>query len=129
MKNYEEIKAFLSENKNSFVLGACFVLVFLVGFGTGGYVKESRPYIPKSISNYTTQIAKTPTVLGANTAVKGIVATSTPDAKCLIKGNISTAGKKIYHITGGAFYAKVHPEQCFNTEADAVAAGFVKSSR
>lgn len=45
-----------------------------------------------------------------------------------IKGNIS--GKsRIYHMPGGAFYERTNPEMCFDTEAEAQAAGFVKSSR
>lgn len=45
-----------------------------------------------------------------------------------IKGNISSSGK-IYHVPGGAFYKRTVPEICFNTEADAQAAGFRKSKR
>jgi micrococcal nuclease len=73
--------------------------------------------------------------------VKGdsAVATSAPAAAtgaapqdgqpCVIKGNISSGGKKIYHVPGGASYKVVKPEQCFNTEAEAAAAGYVKASR
>jgi micrococcal nuclease len=61
-----------------------------------------------------------------------VIATSTPadgTSNCLIKGNISSSGKKIYHVPGGALYKVVKPKQCFNTKAQAVAAGFVKSKR
>jgi hypothetical protein len=47
---------------------------------------------------------------------------------CKIKGNIGTGGK-IYHMPGGASYKIVKPEMCFNTEAEAVAAGFRKAGR
>lgn len=50
-------------------------------------------------------------------------------SNCPVKGNISSTGSKIYHVAGGAFYARVKPEQCFNDEAAAKAAGFRKSSR
>lgn len=45
----------------------------------------------------------------------------------LIKGNINSSGEKIYHIPGQKYYDKVKPEQIFNTEEDAINAGFRKS--
>ncbi len=47
---------------------------------------------------------------------------------CPVKGNISSKSK-IYHVKGGSFYDRTDPEMCFNTEVEAQAAGFVKSSR
>lgn len=41
-----------------------------------------------------------------------------------IKGNASSM---IYHVPGGAFYAKTNPEACFASEADARAAGYRRS--
>lgn len=53
---------------------------------------------------------------------------STNNKNCPIKGNVS--GKnKIYHVQGGAFYDRTQEEMCFQNEAEAAAAGFVKSSR
>lgn len=49
-------------------------------------------------------------------------------ANCPVKGNVSK-DSKIYHVPGGSFYNRVKPEQCFQTEADAKAAGFRKSTR
>ena len=51
-----------------------------------------------------------------------------------IKGNISSTGEKIYHVPGGAFYDDTQidegkGERWFCTEAEAVAAGWRKSSR
>lgn len=51
------------------------------------------------------------------------------DCQGKIKGNINTNGRKLYHMPNGAFYTRTNPEMCFNTEAEATAAGFVKSSR
>jgi len=58
------------------------------------------------------------------------VATESFDPNCTgkIKGNISSSGK-IYHIPGGAFYDRTVPELCFDSEAEAQATGFRKSSR
>ncbi|OHW61255.1 thermonuclease precursor [Andreesenia angusta] len=52
----------------------------------------------------------------------------------LIKGNISSSGEKIYHVPGGAYYDRTtidtsKGERWFNTEAEAVAAGWRKSSK
>ena len=137
MFTYTEIKAWYKqkENKDKVVLAVSFVLVFLVGFGTGSYVRPSASAnTNKSQSNYTTSPAKNPApkpAAATQTAEKGTVAgaSTTPASSCLIKGNISTGGRKIYHVPGGALYKVVKPEQCFNTEAEAVAAGFVKSGR
>jgi hypothetical protein len=132
---YQEIKTKLIENKEKIVLGVCFVLVFIVGFGAGKFDGSVKASNYKSPNNYTTSTGKqtTPFVSkegddAAKPTVAG-AATSTPSLACPVKGNISAKGKKIYHVQGGAFYNRVKPEQCFNTEAEALAAGFVKSSR
>lgn len=57
-----------------------------------------------------------------------------PEATCVVKGNISSSGEKIYHIEGQANYNNVviNPdtgERCFDTEEEAVAAGWRKSQR
>ena len=70
-------------------------------------------------SNYTGNVA------GIQTET---VPASDNDCNGKIKGNISSSGK-IYHMPGGAFYARTNPEMCFATEAEASAAGFRKSSR
>jgi hypothetical protein len=132
MVSYQEIKTWFSEkeNKQKIVYGVCFVLVFIVGFGAGKYDQTTQnPYQIKQ-TNYTTKPATTQTAATAKTAVSvPVIQGTTTPANCPIKGNISAKGYKIYHILGGAFYKLVKPEQCFNTEAEAQAAGFVKSSR
>lgn len=131
---YQEIKDWLKEkdNKNKIVVGLSLVLMFVVGYGAGSYVRETRrsTYAPKA--NYTTLPAKKPVAeaVAEQGNVAGAATSTQGSASCPVKGNISAStGKKIYHIPGGAFYKKVKPEQCFNTEAEALAAGFVKSSR
>ncbi|WP_168188726.1 hypothetical protein [Thermoflavimicrobium daqui] len=47
---------------------------------------------------------------------------------CRIKGNIGSNGK-IYHVPGGKYYARTKAEECFDTEAEARAAGFRPSKR
>lgn len=132
--NYENLKKIWEEEyKEKALLLGCFILVFLVGFGTGRYNASNSRHNP-SQANYNTKSLSQPTslqkteTLTNQTSVKTILsATSTKD--CIVKGNISSTGKKIYHILGGAFYKTVKPEQCFKNEAEALAEGFVKSSR
>ncbi len=130
--DYQEIKNWLEEkeNKQKIVLGICFILVFIVGFGTGRLSPASRIAQTSKQPNYTIKTSPKPTPPskngGGDSAV--VAGTSTP-ATCVIKGNINSKGGKIYHIPGGASYKITKPEQCFNTEAEARAAGFTKSSR
>jgi len=56
------------------------------------------------------------------------------NGQCLIKGNISSSGEKIYHMPGGAYYNKTiidksRGERWFCTEADAQTAGWRRSMR
>ena len=134
MLSYEEIKKWCSEkeNKDKLILLPCFVLVFLVGFGTGRFDRSIQQAQQKSQPHYTTPATQKPATTKAAAvlpAVGNVAGTSTT-ASCLIKGNIASGtGKKIYHMPGGASYKIVKPEQCFNTEAEAQAAGFAKASR
>ncbi len=137
MISYQKIKDWLEkkENKQQLVVAVCFVLIFFVGFGTGRFEREFRRERIKIQNNYTTNLEKKPITQEAQIPAKAVeqgtavFASSTLTTNCIVKGNISSAGKKIYHITGGAFYKTVRPEQCFNTEGEAVAAGFIKSQR
>ncbi|MBI5530359.1 MAG: hypothetical protein HY918_02555 [Candidatus Doudnabacteria bacterium] len=137
MYSYEEIKDWLKENKRQLVLAVCFILVFLVGFGSGRFEREMRRDRQKPLTNYTTQTKEKPLNQEGTEAVNTdkpkaaapiVAGIATTAEECVVKGNISSA-KKIYHIAGGAFYKTVKPEQCFKTEAEAQAAGFVKSQR
>ena len=117
-------------------MGVCFVVVFFVGFGTGR-VEGGNRRVPKPQINYTTKAtektvaepAKTETPVTLKAGTDPISVSPTVGAgDCPIKGNIS-AKDKVYHLKGGAFYDRTKEEMCFKTEAEAVAAGFRKSSR
>lgn len=136
MKSYEEIKEKLAPHQPKIVLGACFILVFIIGFGTGKYSQENERLKLKAQSNYTTSTVKKQVPVNVNGGeagtVKGAVATSTSQVvsnSCIVKGNIGSGGKKIYHIPGGASYKLVKPEQCFATESEAQSAGYTKAGR
>lgn len=47
----------------------------------------------------------------------------------IIKGNVNSKGKKIYHLPHGKFYERVKPIEVFHNEEEAKKAGYVKSSR
>ena len=56
----------------------------------------------------------------------------TPSGNCLIKGNISSSGEKIYHLMGQQYYEKTKineslGERWFCSEQEAVSAGWRKS--
>ncbi len=132
MLTYEQLKSWVreKENKTKLIIAASFVVVFFVGFGTGSYEKGMRRDAYKKQNNYTTAEAKKPAAdVAAQQGIVAGAATGTAVSDCLIKGNIASGGKKIYHIKGGAFYERTNAEQCFNTEKEAVAAGYIKSSK
>lgn len=68
----------------------------------------------------------------ASAAVTSSNATSPENANCVIKGNINSAGEKIYHPPGCPYYNKTkideaRGERWFCSEAEAVAAGWRKA--
>lgn len=65
-----------------------------------------------------------PTVAGASTSRGWDCPGGLP-----VKGNVSQKGDRIYHVPGGAFYAKTFPEECFPDEQSAERAGYRKSRR
>ncbi len=109
------------------------VLMFFVGFGTGNYVKHKTS--ATSPNNYTTKTTNEPFLSAtAPTSTKNSNDQKTEvipkGGDCLIKGNIAADGRKIYHVPGGASYNRLKsPKACFNTEAEAQAAGFEKAKR
>ena len=148
--DYEKIKSKFLDHQDKFILGGCFMLVFAIGYGVGSYYKSKFSKNETNQSNYSTktlfkqsskatltkpqEITDVQEVQAApkeqanlQNEVLGI-STTTSQAKifCKIKGNISN-NRKIYHMPEGAFYKRVKAEQCFNTEPEAVAAGFIKS--
>lgn len=77
--------------------------------------------------------------LWAQSACTGLTISSTletstqaPNQECTIKGNISSSGEKIYHVSGQRYYEKTKIEEhkgerWFCTEEEAVQAGWRKS--
>lgn len=80
-----------------------------------------------------TTIPPTTTKAPVSTVIVGLVDTN-QNTSGLIKGNISNKGEKIYHCPGQRDYdkTKIDPskgERYFNTEEEAVAAGWRKAKR
>jgi len=121
----QNIKEFYKRNEKVVLLGAAFACVFWLGFFAGkvNSWQSAEPII--QIMQYPNQSS----ILRESVQSEQVLGqTSNNSASCKIKGNVSSSGK-IYHIPGGSFYNRTQPEMCFNTEAEAVAAGFRKSSR
>ena len=82
-----------------------------------------------------TQAAPAPSIVTNQNTNTNIVAPTSPPpppASCVIKGNISSKGEKIYHVPGCASYNQTiitesKGERWFCTEADALAAGWRKA--
>jgi flagellar basal body-associated protein FliL len=141
MIKYDDLKNWLKEKSNQKVLIIIFgyVVIFFVGFGSGSFVKVSKQKTNKVYSNNSIitdkkpenkalQTQAQPQTENADSVLKP-TKTETVKSDCLIKGNIASGGKKIYHLKTGAYYQKVKAEMCFNTEDEAKQAGFTKSAR
>jgi micrococcal nuclease len=73
-----------------------------------------------------------PATSAASSAVAGSEVATSGNNTCVIKGNISSDGEKIYHLPGCAYYDKTRidearGERWFCSEAEAVAAGWRKA--
>ena len=120
------------------IAGVCFVAVFIAGFGTGRVSNGEVSTSPakRSLTNYTTNTEDksklsannntTPKISSTEPSTKPTVETTPVDPNnCYIKGSKS----KTYHMPGGSFYERTNPAACFNSEEEAVVAGYKKSSR
>jgi hypothetical protein len=123
----EKLKEFTKTHQLKIVLVLGYLLVSALGFGLGrlSVFKHSAPEVQvqesfQAPSNYT------PVASGIQTTSSPATPASAGDCAGKIKGSSSL----IYHLPGDAFYTKTtHPIRCFDTEAEAKAAGFRKSAR
>lgn len=135
------------QSKPQLINLASYALIFFVGFGVGRFdqqrllnrpstEKYSKPAQVNQATTTTAQNTESKQAEGVKTEseqqVLGVTTntatTPTLGGSCPVKGNISTK-EKIYHVKGGMFYDRVKEEFCFNTEDEAVKAGFRKSTR
>lgn len=119
----ELIKA--HQQKIALVVG--FAAVAAIGFWGGKAINQThtKPAVSASSiqSNYTETKAAVQTEV---VTTKAQTTTGSLDCAGKIKGSSS----RIYHVPGDAFYKRTtKPIACFDTEAEATAAGFTKSSK
>lgn len=124
-------KEFIKTHQQKIALLVGYLLVAALGFGLGRLTAFTFEVPEIQVEQEFTL----PALLN-NTSNSGSVqsaTTNTQDAtatKCegKIKGNIGSTGL-IYHVPGGSFYNRTNAETCFDTEAEAQAAGYRRSLR
>lgn len=130
MKEFlEKMKQFGRIHQQKIVLVIGYMLVGLLAFGLGRLTSPKKEAPDIRVEQQANLPANyTPTVAGLQTNTAPVQAITTTTDNCA--GKIKGSSSMIYHVPGGAFYDKTtHPTRCFDTEAQAQAAGFRKSSR
>ncbi len=120
----DKLKNLIKAHQQVLVLTVGYFLVAILGFSLGRFTapQYSVPEIKveqalTAPDNYTPNIA-------------GIQSDTSQQAVQTCQGKIKGSSSMVYHLPGGSFYNKTtHPIRCFDTEAEAKAAGFRKSSR
>jgi len=144
---YENFKKFVVDHRTQLTTLLACTVMFVVGLGTGKTLgRQPNANIVPPPADYSAKTEVKPDAERDNVNKSPLkaapvpheteVPTPAPEASnkpvpgqpCIVKGNIS-GSNKIYHVKGGASYEKTTPEACFNTEAEAVAAGFRKAKR
>lgn len=123
-------KEFIKAHQQKIALLVGYLLVAALGFGLGRLTAFTFEVPEIQIE----QEFSVPAI--NNTSNSGSVQSATTNnqdataGKCegKIKGNIGSSGL-IYHVPGGSFYNRTNAETCFDTEAEAEAAGFRRSLR
>ena len=127
--NYKEL---IKNNQHKLVLTIGYILVAMLSFGVGRLtaVKYAAPEIKVETAavqpdNYSGNAGGIQSEAQVNTTT-----TSSAKQNLNCQGKIKGSSSGIYHVPGGAFYEKTtKPVRCFDSEAQAIAAGFRKSSR
>ena len=113
MKYLEQIKS----HQQKLVLAIGYLTVGVVAFGLG------RLTLPQVLAPEITVQEAFVAPTNYTPAVAGI-----QSGQC--EGKIKGSASQIYHVPGGAFYDRTtSPARCFDTENEAIVAGFRKSSR
>jgi len=110
---------FIKSRQYELVILVGFVLVGLLGFGLGRLASHN-PTAP--------EIAVQEVFVPSDNYTPIVSGTQSESTACA--GGIKGSSSKIYHVPGGAFYDRTtNPARCFQTEQEAIDAGFKKSSR
>jgi len=120
----------ITDNKQKIALAVGFVAVASLGY-FGGQSINNQPQTKQAKSsiaaplNYSQETASAQTTTQTSTKTATVV-----PGKLDCAGKIKGSSSLVYHMPDGAFYKRVtNPIRCFDSEKDALAAGFRKSSR
>jgi micrococcal nuclease len=118
-----DYKSFIKTHQQTIVLTIGYVLIALLGFGLGRFTSPNLSVPEVRVEEAFTPPANyTPNIAGIQTIA--------PQTGLNCEGKIKGSSSLIYHLPGGSFYDRTtHPIRCFNSEAEAQAAGFRKSSK
>jgi hypothetical protein len=128
------------QQKIALVIGYCLMAGLAFGLGRISATSQAAPEIkveeafvplndtPEPSSNQSQsgsnpQPAPGPSPISGPNPSPAPVGSIPLDCGGKIKGNIS-GSNRVYHKPGGSSYNRTKPEACFNTEAEAQAAGF-----
>lgn len=123
-----EYKALIKTHQLKLALIVGYLLVAALAFGLGQMTVHRQP-LPEIRVEQTSVLPDnySPNIAGIQSETSPIAATAVV-GNC--QGKIKGSSSHIYHMPGGAFYDKTtHPAACFDTESQAQAAGYRKSSR
>ncbi len=122
----DKLKEAIKNHQQKLVLVVGFLLVASLGFELG------QRSVPKFSQELISEVEfKEAVTEPANyTPITSGAQTSPAPSAGICTGKIKGSSSMIYHVPGGSFYNRTtKPIQCFDTEAEAKAAGFRKSSR
>ncbi len=123
--------------QQTIILIVGYLLILALGFGLGeiASIKQTPPkvlveeaFLPPNNSENLTPAQSSPAA-ETNTKLPLAIISQTGECDGKIKGNIGSGNDRVYHVPNGSFYKRVVAEVCFSTEAEAITAGFRKSSR
>src|SRR6185436_17374341 len=114
-------KIYAYQQKIALCLG--FLAVATIGFFGGKSINSKSQDAQLPVISATANYNETKDVVQTEQTTK-------TEQKLDCEGKIKGSASLKYHLPGGAFYKRTtNPIACFDTEAQAAAAGFTKSSR
>lgn len=128
------IFSFIKNSQKEIALFFGYILVALLFYQLGFVIASQNTYSNQPVEIIEPPITIPTTHNNENESssqfdnIQKVEGITTDNCQGVIKGNIGSSGK-IYHIPGGAFYERTDAEQCFETESEAIKAGFRKSKR
>ena len=124
-------KQLLISHQQQIALGVGFLLVAGLAFGLGRISNIQHQASDIKVEQaFTLPDNYTPNISGIQSTDINTAALSAGSTALNCEGKIKGSASFIYHVPGGAFYDRTtKPVRCFDTEAQAQAAGFKKSSK